>query len=305
MRRFVAAVFLVVIGPGLMYADPLNPLNFSSLGTVTLGAGSWTLNTNNATITGPSNYTGTIDQAAGEDGVAVFSFGSLSVSSGATITVTGSLPVAFLASGNLTFGGVLNADGANAYPTNYETLAGGSVAGGFGGGIGQWEYTLGGYEYGYAGSGYGGGGYGNGGGGGGFGGSGGAGGYYDVYGGAPYGNILTKLVGGSGGGGGSTASNCSYGGSGGGGGGCVELGALGTVSITGQVMVAGGNGIGYATGGGGGSGGGVLIHGSSVSISGTIYANGGSGGNGWVAGYGAAAEAEVGGKWLSNRQHQP
>lgn len=74
----------------------------------------------------------------------------------------------------------------------------------------------------------------------------------------------------------------------GGGGGAIQLGSLGTVSITGSVNVNGGAGTVYydrnfsnfSRAGGGGSGGAILIHGLEVNISGSLEARGGAGASG-------------------------
>ena len=91
------------------------------------------------------------------------------------------------------------------------------------------------------------------------------------------GACLVPLQGGSGGGGGQ-----SPGGAGGAGGGALQLTAGDLISLVGVISAGGGGGGGGAIqgggGGGGGSGGGVLLEAAKVEITGTIAANGGGGG---------------------------
>jgi len=128
-----------------------------------------------------------------------------------------------------------------------------------------------------------------GGGGGGFGGQGGAGGAEPGStpgaGGVAYGNLIQQLVGGSGGGGGLAGT----GGSGGAGGGALELGAVGTLSVTGfgELFATGGGGEdGSTSGGGGGSGGALLLHAQTVDLSGILDVKGGDSGGGIYGGGG-------------------
>lgn len=92
-------------------------------------------------------------------------------------------------------------------------------------------------------------------------------------GGAPYGDLARQLQGGSGGG-------TSFG-PGAGGGGAIEIGAVGSLVISGNVLANGGSTIsGGARGGaGGGSGGGILLHADSVLLTGSLSAVGGDGGS--------------------------
>ncbi len=102
---------------------------------------------------------------------------------------------------------------------------------------------------------------------------------------------LYDLFGGSGGGGGRSNSPSSSGGGGGGGGGALELVAMDTLTVDGTLSADGGNGgRGIVGGGGGASGGGVLLAGNTLNFSGIINATGGDGaapfGNGWGGGGG-------------------
>ena len=116
-------------------AEPLNPLDFPSLGNVTLSRGTFVIDTVSKTpnLMGPDiNLSGTVSAS----GVAVFRFDDLTVSPCATITsakLTGATrPVALLASGNLTFAGKFDAKGANG-TTGSQALGGVGGEGRFGG----------------------------------------------------------------------------------------------------------------------------------------------------------------------------
>ena len=190
----VLAVGLWLGAAGRVQADPLNPLDFTSLGAFPTAPGDYTINTGGTpTLTGPG---GTTLTGVVSHGIAVFDFDVINVTSGQTFFGTGSFPLALLSRTNATFAGTIDGSGS------------GSL-GGPGGGDG--------------GSGPGGGGPGgtilivmppiiaisftSGGGGGGFGGSGGSGGVGGPFdrppgglGGAPYGDLARQLQGGSGGG---------------------------------------------------------------------------------------------------------
>ncbi len=246
-------------------ADPLNPLEFPSLGTVTLASGAYTIDTSATPpmLTGPgTNLSGTVSAA----GIAVFRFDDLLVNGGAVLTAPadaeGKLmrPVALVAGGDLTFAGTLDASGARG-GDGTRTDPGIGGAGRFGGadGTGGVATKPGGV----------------------------AGSINSV-------DPAMRLSGGSGGEGGlSAGTGGGHGGGGGGGGGAIELGALGTLTLTGStITVHGGDGgtggyhgtqeggSGLGAGGGGGSGGAVLLHGSTMTLGGTFDARGGSGGQG-------------------------
>lgn len=283
--RSLVVSSLVLLLSQTVHADPLNPLDFASLGTQTIAAGSYTIDSG-ATPPTFGGFNGTVS----ESGVAVFRFDNLTVNSGATITVTGGpgkRPVALLAGSNLTFAGSVIARGSPGVNASGGGAIGGAPGAGSGGygGVGGASGSPGGF--GGSGGGVGGGVgailFSQGGGGGGFGGAGGSasGGSGGTNGVQP--NI--QLGGGSGGGGGNGGTG---GGGGGGGGGVVELGALGTLTITASASIstdggAGGTGVNTSFSGGGGSGGAILLHGASVSfgtIGNSISAAGAIGGGG-------------------------
>jgi hypothetical protein len=107
---------------------------------------------------------------------------------------------------------------------------------------------------------------------------------------------LVPLSGGSGGAGGGPdvdISSVNRGGGGGGGGGAIQIYATGSVTVTGTITAAGGNGgNGYTSGtdgsggGGGGSGGAILLQSANVTADGTLTTAGGTAGtsNGNAAG---------------------
>ncbi len=290
----LAAAACCAIFSTLADADPLNPLDFPSLGTLTLPAGTYTLNTaGTPTLIGPgTNIVGAVSPTD----IAVFAFDSLTVPSGVTITVsggTGSRPVALLTRGNLVFEGSLFANGAQGGAAGlYNGIGGiggpgGSIGGG-GGSPGDSGTFIGGdgSNGGGAGGGIGGNQNRNEGGGGSFGG----GGFNYV----PYigwGQITGvqpnfHLSGGSGGGG-CAGTGDSWpgqfrggGGGGGGGGGAVEFGSLGALNLSGGLINANGGAGGTSVNifiGGGGSGGAILLHGSTITLGAFIQANGGNG----------------------------
>jgi hypothetical protein len=237
--------------------------------------GTYTADTSTMRITGPG---GTDITGADQGGVATFSFGTVNIGSGVTLTVQGSRPFKLAALGNLTVAGIINGNGTSA--SNFGPVAN---AGGPGGGAGGTQNPS-------AGSGPGGGGAGSatnhGGAGGGFGGTGARGGVSSGVAGTggtagpTYGNDVT-VQGGSGGGGGAGTG-------GGGGGGAIALfGKVVTISDTGQVHVDGGNGaVGAGGASGGGSGGGIFVHANVIDHRGQLTAVGGNGGAGGCCGDG-------------------
>ena len=245
--------------------------------------GTYNVDTSTLMLSGP----GIVAMGANVGGVAVFSFGTIDIPNGATISVTGARPLRLVASGSLTMAGTVNGNGTDANDNSPSANAGGP-----GGGAGGADYT-------HAGGGAGGGGMpadGNdGGGGGGFGGTGARGGVCSsgtdcpgesglpAPGGVSYGNLDVGTVqAGSGG-----AGGCHVGG-GGGGGAIALVGA--SVTVTGVVNANGGGGAvgGGACGGGsgGGSGGAIIVHGDTVEVDGVLRAAGGEGGEGVCCGDG-------------------
>lgn len=219
--------------------------------------------------------------------IAVFTFTSFNLGSGLTITATGSRPVAILSHNGLTVSGTINASASGSTPgagggaggtasaTQFSGLpaAGspvvvdasnspqrGNAANGFGRNLNATSDR--------------------GGGGGGSWGAGGSG-SLNTNGGAGYGDLHVAVQGGSGGAAGRffTVGFPTDLGVGGGGGGGVEIGALGTITISGSIQANGGaGGAQNQVGGGGGGGGAILVHGTAVNISGSLAARGGVGG---------------------------
>ena len=262
----VLAVGLWLGAAGRVQADPLNPLDFPSLGAFPTAPGDYTINTGGTpTLTGPggTTLTGVVSR-----GIAVFDFDAINVTSGQTFFGTGSFPLALLSRTNATFAGTIDGSGSGSpwrpwrrrrwlrpwrwWPWRKPVLivmppiiAISFTSGGGGGGFG------------------------------GSGGSGGVGGPFDRppggLGGAPYGDLARQLQGGSGGG-------DSSDGPGAGGGGAIEIGAVGPLTISGSILARGGGSLFSGNfGGGGGSGGGILLHANSVLLTGSLSAAGGDG----------------------------
>jgi hypothetical protein len=246
--RAAASVYAILACMAVARSAPLDPNAFTSLGTLNVSSGILTFNTSTLQVTGAASFTGVLHpQGPGLPDIAVFTFDDIDVTAGVTIaSVTGSRPFALLSRSDLTILSPSFGSGGG--------QAGGSVGGALHmPGSGQGAGAAGGS-------------------GGGFGGAGGGPG-----GGLPYGDLSVALQAGSGGGGDGTA--------GGGGGGAIELGAAGTISIS-SVSANGAGGAVSPTfplatdAGGGGSGGAILLHGSSITGTGTLFARGGVGGNG-------------------------
>ncbi len=211
-----------------------------------------------------------IDYAV-RNGVAIFRFGSLTISGG--VGPYGSHALALVADGAISVTGVLD--------MRAPCINQGSLGGSPGGNPGMAATGQGGG---------GGGSSGIGGSGGGYGGVGGRGGLNGVNSTGPaFGDAqITKLAGGGGGGGGS-------GGAGGAGGGAVQLVSNTSISIPGGINAGGcggktssgtGNG-----GGGGGAGGTILLEAPAITINGKLAVNGGGGGG--VGGSGVGADGTL------------
>jgi hypothetical protein len=110
--------------------------------------------------------------------------------------------------------------------------------------------------------------------------------------GVSYGDLLSLLQGGSGGGG--ATNDFNAGGGGGGGAGAIELGAIGTLSLTSTVTANGGVGGDANYDGGGGAGGAILLHAGSYTLT-SLSARGGNGGGALGGGAGGGRTAVLGG----------
>jgi hypothetical protein len=275
--QLMAGLCFGAVAPAL-WAAPLDPNSFTSLGTLNVTAGTLNINTDTLQISGAASFSGIQQSQVGGTNIAVFTFADINLGSGVVVNLTGDRPLALLSHGNMTLGTLLDLS-----PVNQNTMAAATYPRGRIGGANGSHTTGGGPGGGGAGSipsGSGGGG------GGGFGGSGGNGGAAGQFnsgsgsGGIAYGNLFQTLEGGSGGG-----SNGGFGVSGGGGGGGIELGAAGTIHIQagGQLKSNGGNSgatqTSNAGGQAGGSGGGILLHASAIVNDGQITADGGFGVN--------------------------
>ncbi|MBV6516764.1 MAG: hypothetical protein HPKKFMNG_02454 [Planctomycetes bacterium] len=109
LRRYVfaATVLLAALAASGLRAAPLDPNSFTSLGTMNLAAGSYTVDTTALTLTGPgTNFNGVVSGS-----ICVFCFDSITVQTGATVTCVGTRPVAFLSKGTAIISGTISADG--------------------------------------------------------------------------------------------------------------------------------------------------------------------------------------------------
>ncbi len=256
---------------------PSCPVNPTPLGVFTAPAGTTTFDT--------TNLTSSAGNGQDINGLAVWTFDSVSVPSGATLVGVGSRPLVIISRSNMNISGAVSVAGGNSTSVVGEGGAGGGAGGPGGGSAPAAGSGPGGGQPGIGSTGTGSMSF-SGGGGGGFGGAGGAGGQSNVgspgVGGATYGILATTLQGGSGGGSGGDQSGgggCTP--AGGGGGGGVLLSAAGTLTIAGQVNANGGRGIGGAPCGGssasgGGSGGAIVLAAQSVTNSGSVTAQGGA-----------------------------
>jgi hypothetical protein len=207
--------------------------------------------------------------------VGIFSFGNLVIGGG--VTFVGSNAVAFVANGDITIDGVVDARGSGC------TNGGADRVAGPGGSTGASPAQTG------AGSGSGGeaGDDSAGGGGGGYGGAGGSGGYFTDStqagaAGTSWGSAPISVLAGGGGGGAASDPN---GGPGGGGGGAIQFVSNTTIKLgsNGGINAGGCGGVaanGTHGGGGGGAGGAIVLEAPTLTIAGKIAANGGGGGGG-------------------------
>ncbi|MBX3435271.1 MAG: hypothetical protein KF847_18280 [Pirellulales bacterium] len=263
LRRVCLTAALLSATPAL--ADPLDPLAFSSLGTLNVSSGTLSINTSTLAMSGAASFTGINWPQPSGPPIAVFVFDAINITGG-SISIIGDRPLALLSKSDAQIVPTTSISGVQI--SGSETRPGpGGYGGGYvfvatapqhahgagpGGGV-----TIGNFAQGGA-----------------YGGAGGSS-FSSPYipGPAPYGGLLTTLQGGSGGGV-YTSSGFSSG-SGGGGGGAIEIGAVGNLAI-GAILANGGNAT-SGIAGGGGAGGGILLHaGGSVSYTGTLQVNGGN-----------------------------
>lgn len=253
LRACTAAFALPLILGTKVFAIPLDPVSFDSLGTLDVSAGTVAINTGTVVPTltiGTTTFKGVLQsQGAGLPDVAVFAFDRIRITGSAVISGQGNRPLALLSQSDATItspidisavngdGGAFGGAAHDAGPGNAFTGTAVSPGGGFGGKGGDVVLTFDQSVVGAAG-------------------------------GSAYGNLAVALQAGSGG---STGTEA------GGGGGAIEIGARGTVTV-GSIRSAGGNGTATRNGtvsSGGGSGGGILLHGATVSAT-SVDARGGS-----------------------------
>jgi hypothetical protein len=272
--------FVVLLGccPPNLPAGLLNPNDYQSLGSLTTVAGIYTINTTSETLTDPGGNVLFRGVTAG--GGALFDFSSINIAPGSFIAVQGANPLILLSQGNATIAGEIQASsgvfnftnvGPGARPT-------GAVAGT------NMVYPSEGGDNNTSGSG-----------GGGFGSAGGMGFAAPLpppggAGGPANGDLLNAIQGGTAGA--ALPGQYSLGGGGG-----VEVGAVGTLALTGSIDAEGQLPIPTSifVGSGGGSGGGVLLFGQDVSILGTIDVAGGPGGPSYSVGHAIISAGGPGG----------
>ncbi|MEK7795054.1 MAG: hypothetical protein AAB353_11015, partial [Candidatus Hydrogenedentota bacterium] len=220
LRMSLPALMCMVLFAPLSQAATVgsrfDPDDFTSLGTLNISSGAITFNTTTLTVTGFAN--GVTSATQGGITTAVFCFTDVSITGTATVTVTGTRPIAILSKGSITLGTPIAVSGGAA---TLSTAGVGIVSGSNGGAINANGI----------GTGFGGAATNEGGSGAGYGGLGGQGASANTTGRATYGaNTLYDLFGGSGGGGGG-ANNAAFSGAGGAGGGGIELSANITITI--------------------------------------------------------------------------
>jgi hypothetical protein len=233
----------------------------------------------------------TVTQGSGQPDLAIFAYDEITISAGATLTVTGRRALVLLACNKVVIAGKLDVSSrcTTSPPNTVCDVAGpggfaGGPKGGAGlgpcpGGVGQGVLTS---HLNSTGSG-----------GGGYGGQGGAGGSHagltvGAGGGICGLETLVPLAGGSGGAGQVFIAGEGPAGDapglGGGGGGAVQISSAVSIEVSGTIKAAGGGGgtTGNGGGAGGGAGGAVLLEAPSVTIAGTavLAANGGGGAGG-------------------------
>ncbi len=270
MRRLVLLISLITIFavPAAAQAADFNP-----------APGTYTADTTTLKITDGS--AATVATGTNQGGVAVFSFGDVTIAGGVTINASGSRPLKIVASGDMTVVGTINGNGASAVDFDQGAGAAGGPGGGAGGSgnITTWTKGVGPGGGGRAANAA------DGGAGGGFGGKGARGGTQNGGGvgvggaaGVVNGDLNLALAGGSGGSGSSDVA-------GGGGGGAIALFAD-NLTVSGIIFADGGGGGVGSGASGGGSGGGITVHGDCVEVTGFLVARGGDGGRGGCCGDG-------------------
>ena len=113
VSRSVAVLAVLVGGAGRAGAEPLNPLDFASLGAFPTAAGTFTFDTSNLTLTGPG-ITTPIQGSLSTIGVAVFDFNAITAASDQFFVSQYPLsgvttpPLALLSRGDITIDGKID-----------------------------------------------------------------------------------------------------------------------------------------------------------------------------------------------------
>jgi len=252
-----------------------NPMQF----TVPSGS-TIVIDTTDATIDGVSIASTTVTQGVGLPDIVVFSFDTIDIELGGTLSVVGTHALALTACDDAAIAGTIDACASTLVSGPGGGDGGDRNQDGSGSGAGGAGTAMQSNPWNDSGSG-----------GGGHCGTGGAGGAAGDSAPQPPGTPgpsfgdpgLIPLVGGAGGGGGAIAI-MTVGKPGGGGGGAIQISSGGTLSVSGTINACGAGGGGPqgegSSGGGGGAGGGILLEALAVNVSGTLAANGGGGGGG-------------------------
>lgn len=277
-------------------AQPLNPLDFMSLGTLNLSAGDYTFDTDTLTLfdnaaPGVPLFTGVADDQGGRADylngnwvpgtlgipeIAVFTFDGIDLQPSANVTINGRRAIALLSQGDATIGTALSVDG-KPFSRSFGEFAGG--VGGPGGFDGANGFPGGVSEDLSAGDGPGGGlplpdlsnNEGRGGNAG-FGGNGRGTSIDPELQGQSYGDLAAVLQGGSGG---ANSTLIGFGVPGAGGGGAIEINATESLRIDAAISASSGSATSNSFGANG-SGGGIRLIGSDVAIDAPVVAIGGS-----------------------------
>ena len=97
------------------FADSLDPLAYSPLGSLSASSGTLIFNTDTLTVTGAlglGSTTGVLQSQAGGPDTAVFDFSNVNIGAGATLQVAGSRPLAVLSQSGLLVDANVNVSGA-------------------------------------------------------------------------------------------------------------------------------------------------------------------------------------------------
>jgi len=131
----VVGLLLSIALPRHSAADPLDPNNYASLGTLDVSSGSVTFDTDSLAVSGAFSGTGVVQpQGTGLPDTAVFTFSGINLASGVAVNVVGSRPIALLSHGDATIAAFISVGGSSGGSSVSST---GRVGGGDGGAPGS------------------------------------------------------------------------------------------------------------------------------------------------------------------------